>query len=70
MLLVNTAVSAGYYLKLIRLVGLEDAETPAERSEVFGLRALVVALSVASVLFGVLWSPLLKMAAMAVNSLR
>ncbi|CAN5347225.1 NADH-quinone oxidoreductase subunit N [soil metagenome] len=70
LLLVNTAVSAGYYLKLIRLVGLEDAETPAERNEVFGLRVLVVVLSLASVLFGVLWSPLLKVAAMAVGSLR
>jgi NADH-quinone oxidoreductase subunit N len=55
---VNTAVSAVYYLKVVRAMVLEDApETPAAAPGV-GASALLAALAAGVVALGVVWNPL------------
>lgn len=64
-LLVNTAIGAGYYLRLLRLAILEDAEPATSRRSLSGY---VILFGVASVVLGVFWSPLLAWAVKSAKS--
>lgn len=71
--LLNTVLSAGYYLKVLRVIGLDE---PTERDESGEVRplgeswlaaAFVVTLAVATVIVGIAWNPLFNAAAQAIN---
>ena len=67
---VNTAVSAGYYLRLLRIVTLDEPGTDEKGNAVplgesWSAAATVVALAVAVVALGVWWGPLATAAARA-----
>lgn len=66
-LLVNTAIGAGYYLRLLRIAVFDDAK-PEPKATVSPLSGLVLLMGVASVILGVLWNPLLVWASMTVKS--
>jgi len=54
----NTAISAGYYLRVVRVMTLDDPVDPAPIHVPFGGRALVTLLAVLVVVAGVFWNPL------------
>src|SRR5262249_22062689 len=56
--IINTVISAGYYLKVLRTIGLDDPADPAPLAEPVGFRAIVFWLAVALVLLGLAWGPL------------
>jgi len=60
--IVNTVVSAGYYLKILRTIGLDDPADPTPLAAPVGLRALVFGLAVALVVLGLAWGPLAAVA--------
>jgi NADH-quinone oxidoreductase subunit N len=55
--IVNTVVSAGYYLKVLRTIGLDDPADPTPLAASVGLRAIVFALAVTLVVLGLAWGP-------------
>jgi NADH-quinone oxidoreductase subunit N len=57
----NTAVSAGYYLKVVRVMMLEEPEDASEVRISSGGRAFVSLLAVLVVAAGVLWDPLTRL---------
>lgn len=67
-LLVNTAIGAGYYLKLLRLAVLEEEAAPARGTAPAALGAFVLAMAIASIALGIFWSPLMDAAAAAVSA--
>jgi NADH-quinone oxidoreductase subunit N len=68
-LMINTAIAAGYYLRLLRVMTLDDATFEPTAKIPTGLPAFTFLLALASVLLGVLWSPLLDWAKAAAVSL-
>jgi NADH-quinone oxidoreductase subunit N len=58
----NTAISAGYYLRVIRAMTLDDPVDGEPIRVPFGGRALVTLLAVLVVVIGVLWNPLTRVA--------
>ena len=72
---VNTVVSAGYYLKVLRLAGLETATAvnengePTPLGESWGASGYLGLLAVALLVVGVWWGPLTNWAANAVAKL-
>jgi NADH-quinone oxidoreductase subunit N len=56
--IVNTVVSAGYYLKVLRTIGLDDPADPAPLGESLGFRVIVFGLAVLLVALGLAWGPL------------
>lgn len=61
-LLINTALGAGYYLRLLRIAVLDEGELGPTGKASLGITALVLLLAVASIAFGVFWSPLVNLA--------
>ena len=57
----NTAVSAGYYLKILRVMMLEEPSDESALRVSIGGRLLVLVLAVLVVLGGILWDPLTKL---------
>lgn len=72
---VNTAVSAGYYLRVLRSASLDDATEkdekgePAALGESWGATIYIAVLAVALVVVGVWWDPLTDLAARAAGRL-
>lgn len=64
----NTAVSAGYYLRLLRIVTLDETEEPP-LGESWGDAVLVGGLAAAVVVVGVWWGPLADAAVRATAAL-
>jgi NADH-quinone oxidoreductase subunit N len=60
--IVNTVVSAGYYLKVLRTIGLDDPADQTPLAAPIGLRAIVFGLAVALVVLGLAWGPLAAVA--------
>jgi NADH-quinone oxidoreductase subunit N len=56
--IINTVVSAGYYLKVLRTIGLDDPADSAPLGESLGFRTIVGGLAVLLVLLGLAWGPL------------
>jgi NADH-quinone oxidoreductase subunit N len=73
---VNTVVSAGYYLRVLRAAGLDDAEQKDEKGEPVPLGASAAAglylglLAVLLLVVGVAWNPVTAAAATAVSGFR
>jgi len=62
----NTVVSAGYYLAILRAAVLDEPATPdAPRPTGPGLMAVILLLAVATVLLGLLWDPVARLTALA-----
>ncbi len=62
----NTVVSAGYYLAVLRAAVLDEPATPtATRSTGAGLVTLVLLLAVAVVLLGLVWDPVARLTTLA-----
>ena len=61
----NTVVSAGYYLAVLRAAVLEDPTVEAPRATGAGLVALVVLLAVAVVVLGLVWDPVARLTTLA-----
>jgi NADH-quinone oxidoreductase subunit N len=59
---INTAVSAGYYLKVVRIMMLEEPEKGRHIPVSFGAGALISLLMVLVVAAGILWDPLTRLA--------
>jgi NADH-quinone oxidoreductase subunit N len=65
--IVNTVVSAGYYLRVLRAAALDDAPGPDEpRGGAPGAGLYVSLLAVALIVVGIWWGPLTDLAARAV----
>jgi len=58
----NTAISAGYYLRVVRAITLDDPVDPSPIRVPIGGRLLVSVLAVLVVLVGVFWNPLMRVA--------
>ncbi len=67
-LLFNTALGAGYYLKLLRIAVLDDAAE--EKAAPRAITLFVVLMALATLAVGLFWSPVLDSASAAIWSLR
>lgn len=65
---VNTVVSAGYYLKVLKAVALDDPADETPLGERGGVRFLLAILALALVVVGLVWGPLLGVCWTAVAS--
>jgi NADH-quinone oxidoreductase subunit N len=65
----NTVLSAGYYLRAVRLATLEEPDVEGELNEPRGARFFVGVLALALVLLGVAWNPLVNLADAAAKRL-
>jgi NADH-quinone oxidoreductase subunit N len=65
----NTVVSAGYYLRVVRLVVLEEPEGNEPLRTPAGAGFFVALLSLAIVALGMVWNPLERLASLAARSL-
>lgn len=59
---VNTVVSAGYYLRVIRLAGLEEADDTSPLRPPLGISGVVVLCALSLVLLGIFWEPIARLA--------
>jgi NADH:ubiquinone oxidoreductase subunit 2 (subunit N) len=72
---VNTVISAGYYLRILRAAGLDEATVrdekgePAPLGESAGVVAYIGVLAAALVVVGIWWGPLANLAARAAGGL-
>jgi NADH-quinone oxidoreductase subunit N len=72
---VNTVISAGYYLRILRAAGLDEATVrdekgePAPLGESWGVAFYLALLAAALVVVGIWWGPLTNLAARAVSGL-
>jgi NADH-quinone oxidoreductase subunit N len=65
----NTAISAGYYLKVVRAITLDDPPADAGPIDVpVGGRALIAVLTALVLAAGILWDPITKAAGQAARS--
>jgi NADH-quinone oxidoreductase subunit N len=64
---VNTALSAGYYLRLVRVMSLDEPTDATPLGEPRSARLYVGVLAVAVLVMGVWWSPVLELARKAVG---
>jgi NADH-quinone oxidoreductase subunit N len=55
---INTVVSAGYYLKILRTIGLDDPADPSPLGEPAFLRFLLLLSMAALFVMGLLWGPI------------
>jgi NADH-quinone oxidoreductase subunit N len=73
---INTAISAGYYLKVLRVIGLDEPAEKDEKGRALplgesnGLTFFVLVLAVALVILGIWWAPLSDLASVSVIRLR
>ena len=63
----NTVVSAGYYLAILRSAGLDEPTDPQPLGESWGVAVYLGLLAVALVVVGVAWGPLAEWATTAVG---
>jgi NADH-quinone oxidoreductase subunit N len=59
---VNTAISAGYYLRLMRVMALDEPMDTTPLGEPAAARGYVIILAIPLLLFGIWWSPLIELA--------
>ncbi len=55
---INTVISAGYYLKVLRTLGLDEPVDPAPLGESTFERVILICLSAALLVMGLLWGPI------------
>jgi len=65
----NTVLSAGYYLRAVRLITLEDAQGDVEMNEPRSAGFFVGALALTAVTLGVIWNPIERLTTIAARSL-
>ena len=61
----NTVISAGYYLRIVRLAVLEEPTANEPIKDPPAIGAMVGALAFAIVLVGIAWNPILKLTSVA-----
>lgn len=66
---VNTVVSAGYYLRVLKAAVLDDADAEAQGQPSSGLTAFLLLLAAAVLVLGLAWNPLLALTAKAVEAM-
>ena len=59
---VNTAISAGYYLRLMRVMSLDEPTDATPLGEPTAAKWYIGMLAVAVVAFGIWWTPLIELA--------
>lgn len=68
--LVNTVLSAGYYLRVLKAAVLDEESQKAQEQPSLGLTTFLLPLAFAVVVSGVAWNPLLALTAKAVEAFR
>lgn len=63
---INTALSAGYYLRLMRVMSLDEPTNSAPLGEQLAGRVYVMVLALALLVLGIWWNPLIDMSRQAV----
>lgn len=61
----NTLVSAGYYLKVLKAAGLDEGDSTAPLGESWGIATYLTVLAAALIVVGVWWGPLANLASRA-----
>lgn len=61
----NTLVSAGYYLKVLKAAGLDEGDSEAPLGESWAVAAYLTVLAVALIVVGIWWGPLTNLATRA-----